>query len=115
MAYLAGLVDLGETTSISKLILDVKLEEMINVLLTCDSTSICLSDGQCYTGHYRTDQSMMVDPKIYGVTFGARAFFKAAPVLWNCIPPSLRASASAAQFKKNLKTHLCHKIYNCSC
>ncbi len=42
-------------------------------------------------------------------------FFKVAPVLWNNIPPSLRASASVTEFKKNLKTHLCHKTYDCSC
>ncbi len=66
-------------------------------------------------GSRRDNTLLLVDPKINRVTFEGRAFFKAAPVLWNNIPPSLRASVSVAQFKKNLKTHLCHKIYDCSC
>ncbi len=49
----------------------------------------------------RSDNTLLlVDPKIHRVTFGGRAFFKAAPVLWNSIPPSLQASASVARFKK---------------
>ncbi len=57
-------------------------------------------------GSRRDTTLLLVDPKINRVTYGGRAFFKAAPVLWNSIPPSLRARASVAQFKKNLKTHL---------
>ncbi len=60
-------------------------------------------------GSRRDNSLLLVDPKINRVTFGGRAFFKAALVLWNNIPPNLQASASVAQFKKNLKTHLCHK------
>ncbi len=67
------------------------------------------------SGSRRDNTLLLVDPKIKRVTFGRRAFFKAAPVLWNRIPPSLRASDSVAQFNTNLKTHLCHKIYHCSC
>ena len=66
-------------------------------------------------GSRRDNTLLLVDPKINRVTFGGRAFCKAAPVLWNSIPPSLRTSASVTQFKKNLKTYLYHKTYNCSC
>ncbi len=66
-------------------------------------------------GSRRDNTLILVDPKINRVILGGRAFFKAAPVLWNSIAPSLRASASVAQIKKNLKTHLCHKIYDCTC
>ncbi len=66
-------------------------------------------------GFRRDNTLLLVYPKINRVTFGSRAFFKAAPMLWNSIPPSLRACSSVAQFKKNLKTHLCHRIYDYSC
>ncbi len=42
-------------------------------------------------GSRRDNTLLLVDPKINRVTFGGRAFFKAAPVLWNSIPPSLRS------------------------
>ncbi len=32
-------------------------------------------------------------------------------MLWNSIPPSLCSGSSVAHFKKNLKTHLCHKTW----
>ena len=35
-----------------------------------------------------------------------RAFAVAAPVLWNALPPSLRASYNIPSFKKQLKTHI---------
>jgi hypothetical protein len=66
-------------------------------------------------GTRRDNQLLLVDPKIKCVTFGGRAFRKAAPVLWNSIPPSIRASDNVTLFKKKIKTHLCHKVYNCSC
>ncbi len=66
-------------------------------------------------GSRRDNTLLLVDSKINRVTFGGRAFFKAAPVLWNSITPSLGASTSVAQFRKNHKTYLCHKMYDCSC
>ena len=56
---------------------------------------------------------LLIDPKINRVTFGGRSFRKACPVLWNSLPVKLRQSPSLETFKKNLKTHLCHKVYNC--
>ena len=42
---------------------------------------------------------------------GDRAFAVAAPVLWNALPPSLRAIDNITAFKKQLKTHLFRKAY----
>ncbi len=66
-------------------------------------------------GSRRDNTLLLVDPKLNRVTVWGKAFFKAAPVLWNSIPPGLRASASVAQFKKNFKTPLRHKTYGYSC
>ena len=64
----------------------------------------------------RRDQTLLlIDPKIKRITFGGRAFRKSAPVLWNNIPVSLCQSTNVGKFKKNLKTHLCHSVYDCSC
>ena len=39
-------------------------------------------------------------------TTGDRAFAVAAPVLWNALPPNLRAIDNISSFKKQLKMHL---------
>ena len=44
-------------------------------------------------------------------TTGHRAFAVAAPLLWNALPPSLRAIDNITSFKKQLKTHLFRKAY----
>ena len=44
-------------------------------------------------------------------TTGDRAFAVAAPLLWNALPPSLRAIDNITSFKKQLKTHLFRKAY----
>ena len=44
-------------------------------------------------------------------TTGDRAFAFVAPVLWNALPPNLRAIDNIASFKKQLKMHLFRKAY----
>ena len=44
-------------------------------------------------------------------TSGDRAFLVAAPVLWNALPPSLRAIDNIIIFKRELKTHLFRQAY----
>ena len=39
-------------------------------------------------------------------TYGDRAFSVIGPTLWNKLPLKIRASPTAASFKKSLKTHL---------
>ena len=43
-------------------------------------------------------------PRTKLCTYGDRAFFHAAPVLWNSLPPGTRGAESLAVFKKKLKT-----------
>ena len=45
-------------------------------------------------------------------TTGDRAFAVAAPLLWNALPPSLRAIDNITSFKKQLKTHIFRKAYS---
>ena len=44
-------------------------------------------------------------------TPGDRAFAVVAPILWNTLPPSLKAVDNITSFKKQLKTHLFRKAY----
>lgn len=44
------------------------------------------------------------------ISYGGRAFIRAAPKLWNELPLSLKESPSVNSFKANLKTHL-FKLY----
>ena len=44
-------------------------------------------------------------------TTGDIAFAVAASLLWNALPPSLRAIDNITSFKKQLKTHLFRKAY----
>ena len=50
-------------------------------------------------------------PSTKKVTYGDRAFAKAATVLWNKIPTTLRKSKSTNTFKNNLKTYLFELAY----
>ncbi len=44
-------------------------------------------------------------------TYGERGFSATAPVYWNRLPSSLRATSSLTAFKKNLKTHLFKRYF----
>ena len=48
---------------------------------------------------------LLLEPKTT-TRWGARAFSKAAPVLWNTLPTTLRTAASLASFNIGLKTYL---------
>ena len=45
-------------------------------------------------------------------TYGDRAFFPAAPRLWNQLPPELRGVTSADQFRTQLKRYLFKLAYD---
>ena len=45
-------------------------------------------------------------------THGGRSFKSAAPILWNKLPQTVRASTTQEQFKRKLKSHLFEKAYN---
>ena len=52
------------------------------------------------------DSNLLNVPKSKRITFGDRAFYVAAPKLWNSLPVNVRGSPSVTTFKKNLKTFL---------
>ena len=54
----------------------------------------------------------LVVPRTKTVTYGNRLFRKAAPVLWNALPSSLREARTVVAFKRHLKTFLFNDYYN---
>jgi len=44
--------------------------------------------------------------RVCRTTIGDRAFFVAAPRVWNTLPSSVTASKTLGTFKRRLKTHL---------
>jgi len=50
--------------------------------------------------------SALVTPSLCRTTIGDRAFFVAAPRVWNTLPSSVTASETLGTFKRSLKTHL---------
>ena len=56
---------------------------------------------------------LLVVPHTHQVTYGDRAFSKAAPILWNSIPYDIRTSSSVDIFKHNLKTYLFRQHFMC--
>ena len=52
------------------------------------------------------DDLLLVRPKSRLVSFGDRAFSRAAPKLWNQLPRHIRTSGSISVFKSNLKSYL---------
>ncbi len=57
-------------------------------LLTVADVQVPLLDLTCALG-VEVNNTMSMVKQINSMTFGGRAFFKEAPVLWNSIPPSL--------------------------
>ena len=49
--------------------------------------------------------NLLLEPKTK-TRWGARAFSKAAPVLWNTLPSTIKTAPSLASFKLGLKTYL---------
>jgi len=64
----------------------------------------------CTVGRNEMNSVLRV-PKVNHATWGDRAFKKAAPRLWNSLPPCIRNSDKLSDFKKQLKTHLFNKGY----
>ena len=54
-------------------------------------------------------------PKTQQVTYGDRAFCKAASTLWNNLPEKICNSATVDIFKRKLKTHLYTEAYDSKC
>ena len=58
------------------------------------------------------DDNLLKVPKTNLVTFGDQAFQKAAPLLWNDLPLSIRTAETLNTFKSRLKTHLFTQYYS---
>ena len=56
-------------------------------------------------------QSLLCVPKTRATTYGDRTFGKAAAVLWNGLPQSLRSVDICETFKQKLKTYLFNKAF----
>jgi hypothetical protein len=52
------------------------------------------------------EQGLLSIPKTRLVTYGDRAWAKAAPLLWNALPAKIKNSENVDVFKARLKTHL---------
>ena len=57
------------------------------------------------------NKNLLIVPKTLNKTYGDRAFYAAAPKLWNNLPQAIRDCNSITSFKLNLKTHLFRKHY----
>ena len=54
------------------------------------------------------DNSLLIVPKIFTKSYGARSFQAASAELWNRTPSHIKQSGSLQQFMTSLKTHLFH-------
>ena len=54
---------------------------------------------------------LIVPPKPRLPSYGDRAFYIAAPVLWNALPSNIRQAKTLETFKSLLKTHLFRQAY----
>ncbi len=57
------------------------------------------------------DELLLVIPKSRLKRYGDRAFYMAAPLLWNALPSTLRKATSVESFKSRLKTYLFKEAY----
>ncbi len=62
-------------------------------------------------GMRSTEQGLLLIPRTHLVTYGDRAFSRAAPYLWNQLPRHIRNSSSVNVFKSRLKTYLFDLAY----
>jgi len=58
-----------------------------------------------------TDSHLLLEPMTRS-SWGDRAFSKAAPVLWNALPRSIRTAESLNCFKSSLKTYLFTRAFD---
>ena len=59
-----------------------------------------------------TDTSLLSIPPTNRVSFGDKAFYKAAPTLWNALPRNIRTAETILTFKSKLKAHLFAELYS---
>ena len=61
----------------------------------------------------RSDEAivLIVPPNPRLPTYGDRAFYIAAPVLWNSLPVTVRQARTLGEFKSRLKTYLFQQAY----
>ena len=57
------------------------------------------------------NKNLLIVPKTLNKTYGDRAFYAAAPKLWNNLPQVIRDCNSITSFKSNLKIYLFRKHY----
>ena len=78
--------------------------------------SICepLSEKACsrYSLRSADDKHLLAIPKTKSKTLGDRAFYHAAPTVWNSVPLEIRLSPSIQVFKNRLKTFLFKKAFH---
>ena len=77
---------------------------------------ICLIVHKCvWTIAPETSKSLIVISNVYtlklieprfSTVYGQRAFSRAGPKLWNCLPLNIRLMDDTSKFKKLLKSHL---------
>ena len=62
----------------------------------------------------RSDEALVliVPPNPRLPTYGDRAFYIAAPVLWNSLPKFIRLAKTLGEFKSKLKTYLFQQTYS---
>ena len=61
----------------------------------------------------RSDETIVlsVPPNPRLPSYGDRAFYIAAPVLWNSLPSHIRQANTLGEFKSRLRTHLFQQAY----
>jgi len=59
-----------------------------------------------YTTLHSASTSALIKPSSRRSTIGDRAFFVAAPRVWNSLPSSVTASQTLGAFRRRVKTHL---------
>ena len=65
------------------------------------------------TRNLRSSSHLMLCSKLYNLkSYGYRSFSVCGPLLWNCLPVSIRDITSLASFKSSVKTYLFKQAYN---
>ena len=67
---------------------------------------LCEMLSYCNYGH-----NIVLNEPYVKTTYGARAFCKAGPQLWNSLPSEIRECSSLETFKSRLKTYLFNEAY----
>ncbi len=76
------------------------------------SNLITVYESRCNLRSLAHYNLLLVEPKPRLVSYGDRAFCKAAPKLWNRLPRDIRHNKSINSFKCSPKTHLIKTAFN---